>query len=47
MEFRDLNGYYDELVSLRRHIHKNPEPSFHETETTNYIWRVVKSSATQ
>lgn len=41
MEFRDLNGYYDELVSLRRHIHKNPEPSFHETETTNYICRYL------
>lgn len=37
MEFKEANDYYDQLVLLRRHIHKHAEPSFCETETTNYI----------
>src|SRR5699024_9229864 len=27
----------DEMVEIRRYLHKHPELSFHETETANYI----------
>ena len=37
MEFKLEKDYYDELILLRRHIHKHAEPSFCEEETTNYI----------
>ncbi|MCB2196568.1 MAG: amidohydrolase [Bacteroidetes bacterium] len=29
--------YFDQVVSIRRHLHQNPELSFHETETSRYI----------
>ncbi len=28
MEFKLEKDYYDELILLRRHIHKHAEPSF-------------------
>lgn len=27
----------DEMIQIRRHLHENPEVSFHETETAKYI----------
>ncbi|ANU12485.1 Catalyzes the cleavage of p-aminobenzoyl-glutamate to p-aminobenzoate and glutamate, subunit A [Planococcus halocryophilus Or1] len=32
-----LDAAYPEMVEIRRHLHMNPEPSFHETETARYI----------
>ena len=32
---------FDELISIRRHIHQNPELSFHETETAKFISEVL------
>lgn len=31
--------YFDDTVSIRRHLHKNPELSFEEYETSKYIQR--------
>ncbi len=31
------NTYFDEVIGLRRHIHANPELSFHEVETGKFI----------
>ncbi len=30
--------YFDEVVSIRRHIHQNPELSFQEFQTSKYIY---------
>ena len=30
MEFKDIQNYYEELVALRRHIHRHAELSFCE-----------------
>ncbi|MGG0719200.1 M20 family metallopeptidase [Robertmurraya massiliosenegalensis] len=35
--FSKLEGYYDEMVSIRRYLHQNPELSFKEVNTANYI----------
>lgn len=32
-----LDGHYDEMVAIRRHLHQHPELSFEETETATYI----------
>ncbi len=32
-----INSYYDEAVEIRRHLHRHPELSFHEKETSAYI----------
>ena len=32
-----VEKYFDEVVSIRRHIHENPELSFQEYETSKYI----------
>ena len=32
---------FDDVVEIRRHIHKNPELSFKEYETSNYIKSVL------
>ena len=34
---------FDEIVAIRRNIHKNPELSFNEYETSKYIKSVLKS----
>jgi len=34
---------FDDIVTIRRHIHKNPELSFKEHETSAYIKSVLKS----
>lgn len=34
---RDAGGFEDRLVGWRRHIHANPELSFEESETTEFI----------
>jgi amidohydrolase len=31
------NSYFDEMVAIRRHLHRNPELSYEEHETTAYI----------
>ncbi|GGI39345.1 M20 metallopeptidase family protein [Mammaliicoccus stepanovicii] len=35
--FKYLEENEDEMIEIRRHLHKNPELSFKETETANYI----------
>ena len=32
-----LDQYYEEMVSIRRHLHQHPEISFEEVETPKYI----------
>lgn len=32
-----IESYYDRLIQRRRELHQNPEPSFHEFETIQYI----------
>ena len=32
----------DELIAIRRHLHAHPERSFHETETSTYLERVLR-----
>lgn len=34
---------YEEILAVRRHIHANPELSFHEYETANYIEKKLRS----
>lgn len=34
---------YEDIVKIRRHIHKNPELSFEEYKTSNYIKSVLKN----
>lgn len=33
----ELDGLYDDMVEWRRHLHRHPELSFHETETIRFI----------
>ena len=35
-------GIFDEVVSIRRHLHKNPELSFKEHKTSSYIKSVLR-----
>ncbi|WP_203340964.1 amidohydrolase [Planococcus beijingensis] len=35
--YAGLDAAYPEMVEIRRHLHMNPEPSFHETKTAQYI----------
>lgn len=35
--FKKLESYYDEMVSIRRYLHQNPELSFKEEKTAHYI----------
>ena len=35
--FTGLDSIYDEIVEIRRHLHKYPELSFEEINTANYI----------
>lgn len=35
--FEQLKAHYDEIVSIRRHLHKYPELSFEETNTSRFI----------
>lgn len=32
-----LDNFFDDMVSIRRHLHQHPEVSFHETNTAKYI----------
>lgn len=36
-----LNDIKDELIGVRRHIHRNPELSFQEYRTTSYIGKIL------
>ena len=33
--------YYEEIVQIRRHLHKNPELSFQEYNTSRYIKKIL------
>ncbi|GAB4280142.1 MAG: M20 family metallopeptidase [Marinilabiliales bacterium] len=35
--------YYNDIVNIRRHLHKHPELSFNEKETSEFIVRELKS----
>ncbi|PLR97723.1 M20 family metallopeptidase [Bacillus sp. T33-2] len=35
--FKKLEGSYEEMVAIRRHLHQHPELSFQEVNTANYI----------
>lgn len=35
--FKGLEGIYEEIVSIRRHLHENPELSFQEVQTPQFI----------
>jgi amidohydrolase len=35
--FAKLEGYYEEMVSIRRYLHQHPELSFQEKETAKFI----------
>lgn len=35
--YKEIDKRYDEIVSIRRYLHKNPELSFHETKTAEFI----------
>lgn len=35
------NSIFDEVVEIRRHLHANPELSFEEYNTSNYIQHVL------
>ena len=35
--FSALHKYYEEMVSIRRYLHENPELSFQEVHTPAYI----------
>ena len=37
-KIQDLSEkYHQDVVSIRRHLHQNPELSFHEYETSKFI----------
>ena len=38
-----VENIFDDVVEIRRHMHKNPELSFEEFETSTYIKSVLKS----
>ena len=38
------DNIFDDIVEIRRHIHKNPELSFKEHETSNYIKSVLTNN---
>lgn len=35
--YKELDGVYEEIVAIRRHLHQNPELSFEEVNTAKYI----------
>ena len=38
-----VENIFDDVVAIRRHIHKNPELSFKEHKTSAYIKSILKS----
>jgi metal-dependent amidase/aminoacylase/carboxypeptidase family protein len=36
-----MEGFKDELIKFRRHIHAHPELSFKEKETSQYICNIL------
>lgn len=41
--FSKLEGYYDEMVEIRRYLHQHPELSFQEKNTAHYIKTFYKN----
>jgi metal-dependent amidase/aminoacylase/carboxypeptidase family protein len=41
--YKELQNYYEEIVSWRRHLHQNPELSFEEFETPKFIAEKLRS----
>lgn len=37
-----IDAVYTQMVTHRRHLHRNPEVSFHEFETTRYICEILE-----
>lgn len=37
-----IDSYFDDMVSIRRHMHQHPELSFQETHTKQYIYDRIK-----
>src|SRR5699024_4968101 len=35
--FQKIDEHYEEMIEIRRYLHKHPELSFHEKETAKYI----------
>lgn len=40
--FQAISEYKEELISIRRHLHQNPELSFQEYATTQYIQQILE-----
>jgi len=36
--------YFQQVIEIRQHLHKHPELSFHEVETSKYISDILKST---
>lgn len=41
--YKELQNYYEEIVSWRRYLHQNPELSFEESETPKFIAEKLRS----
>ena len=39
-----VDHYFDQLVSLRRHLHQSPEPSGQETKTSFHLYTLLGDS---
>jgi amidohydrolase len=38
----EIESHFDEMVAIRRHMHENPEISFHENNTKEYIFEQIE-----
>ena len=38
------NNFHEEVVKIRRDLHKIPETAFNEFETSNYIQKFLRSN---
>lgn len=39
---REIESHYEDMVTIRRHMHMHPEVSFHEENTKQYIFDQIK-----
>lgn len=43
-KIKDLaSNLHEEIRTIRRHIHQNPELSFQEFNTQNYVWQQLEA----
>lgn len=40
---QEIESYFDEMVEIRRYMHENPEISFQENNTKEYIYEQIKN----